>query len=330
MNSKEIKKVLKPNNNGLWTSLCMLLIALILIVVGTSLGELKDDKVAIDYGTLISSKQDKSGEYVKVNINYLPYLFAEENDNYGGKKYYIIFDQDGYPYIARLTDKTYQYLETKYDNQEPISYELKGYLFKQEKELKALAIDGHKEIFEDSQISENNYELYFGNCYIDETLTPSTGVEAITIGLGVGLIILSTVFFIIYIVSIIRFNHNIKKYNKDDLQYELAKNNTLYYKKLGLSLTDNYIISTMLGLDILKYDDIIWLYNENRRYNFVSIGWFLIARTNDKKMRQLACTFRDESLLIEIMNKIYEKNNKIMIGFTKENQKQYKELTKKK
>ena len=112
--------------------------------------------------------------------------------------------------------------------------------------------------------------------------------------------------------------------------YELAKESTMYFKKEEICLTDKYIISTFLGLNILKYDDIVWTYYEDRRYNFVSIGKYLIARTKNKKAYQIAYTFRNVDLLIEIMNKIHDKNDKVMVGFTKENQQAYKELTKKK
>ena len=323
MNNNESLKILKNSKKGLLISLGMLILSIILITLGTSLGVKAEDKVAKDYGALISSKQDNTDEYVKITIAYLPYLFAEESDDYGGKKYYIVFDNRDYPYIARLTDDTYKKLENLYDNNEEISYELKGYLFKQEKELRDLAIDAHKELFEDSEISEANYELYFGKSYLDETITPTTNLEAITIGIGVGLIFLSFFIFIFYIVSRIRFKKNIKKYSKEELEYELSKKDTLYFKKEHICLTDKYIISTLTGLDIL------WLYYENRRYNFISIGKYIIARTKNKKMISIAYTYGNEELLIEIMKKITEKNNNILLGFTKENQQKYNELIKK-
>ena len=330
MDNNESLKILKGNKKGLVVSLVILIISIFLIVFGSSLGTQDEDVVAKDYGELISSKQDNTNEYVKINIAYLPYLFASESDDYGGKKYYIVFDDNQYPYIVRLTDNTYNKLEQLYDNNEEISYEIKGYLFKQEKELKELAINAHKELFSDSEISEANYELYFGKSYLDETITPSTGVEAITIGVGVGLILLSFFIFIFYIVFKIRFKKNIKKYNKEELESELLKPNTLYFKKENICLTDKYVISTMAGLDVIKYEDILWLYYENRRYNFVSIGKYIIARTKDRKMMQIAYSYGNEELLIEIMKKIAEKNDQIMLGFTKENQQKYKELTKKK
>ena len=330
MNNNEALNILKRSKKGLLVVLVSLIIGIGLIVLGTSILNKEEEKIAKNYGALISSKTDNANEYVKVTISYLPYLFATKEDDYGDKNYYIIFDENDYPYIARLTDSTYKMLEKKYENNETISYEVSGYLFRQEKEMKPLAIDAHKEIFSDSMISEANYELYFGKCYLDETLTPSTGIEALSIGIGVGLLFLSFFAFIFYIVFAIRYKKNIRKYGKEILEAELLKPDTQYYKKAHICLTDKYVISTMSGLDVLEYKDILWLYYENRRYNFASIGKFIVARTANKKIVQLAYTYSNEDLLIEIMKKIKEKNEQILLGFTKENQEKYKELVKKK
>ena len=329
MNSNENLKILKGSKKGLLTTIITLIIGIALIVWGTSFENKKDDLVAKSYSELISHKKDEPKEYVSLTISYLPYLFAEKDDDYGGKKYYIVFDENDYPYIARLTDLTYNLLKLKYDNNQEISYKISGYLFKQEKEMKELAMDAHKEIFEDSMISEANYELYFGKCYLDETLTPSTGVEAFAIGIGFGSLLLSLFIFIIYIASRIKFKKSLKKYSREELESELLKPNVEYFKKANICLTDKYIISTMIGLDVIKYEDILWMYYENRRYNFVSIGKYIIARLKNKKMVQIAYTYGNEELLIEIMKKIKAKNEEILLGFTKENQERYKELTKK-
>ncbi len=329
MNNDENLKILKSNNKGLLITLITLIIGIALIVWGTSFENKEDDLVAKSYSELISSKKDEPKEYVNITIAYLPYLFAEETDDYGGKKYYIVFDNNDYPYIVRLTDTTYNILKLRYDNKQDISYEISGYLFKQQKEMKDLAIEAHKEIFEDSMISEANYELYFGKCYLDETLSPSTGIEALSIGIGIGLLILSFFIFIFYIVFKIKHKRSLKKYSREELESELLKPNVEYFKKANICLTDKYIISTMTGLDVIKYEDILWIYYENRRYNFVSIGKYIVARLKNKKMVQLAYTYNNEELLIEIMKKIKAKNEEIMLGFTKENQERYKELTKK-
>ena len=329
MSNSDVKKILKGSNKGLYVVFLSLIIGIILITWGSSFENKDEDLVAKSYSELIANKKDEVNEYVKINIAYLPYLFAEETDDYGGKKYYIVFDNNNYPYIVRLTDTTYKMLEKQYDNDEEISYEISGYLFKQQKEMKDLAIDAHKEIFSDSLISEANYELYFGKCYLDETLTPTTGVEAIMIGIGVGLLILSFIVFIFYIVFKIRFKKGIKKHSIEKLEAELMEPGVLYFPKERICLTDKHVISMMAGLDVIKYEDILWIYYENRNYNFVSIGKYIIARLKNKKMLQIAYSYGNEDLLIEIMKKIKEKNDEILLGFTKENQQKYKELIKK-
>lgn len=330
MNEMEAKKLLKGPKKDILTSIGLFILGIILIFVGVALEPSTEGIEATDYDTLIGNKADKEDAYAKVTIAYLPYLFAEETGEYGNKNYYIIFDKKGYPYIARLTDETYQKLEKLYDEGLEISYELKGYLFNQDAELKPLAINAHRKMFEDSEISEANYEMFFGKTYIDEVAKASSAGEIIFLTIGIVLSIIGVICFIVAVIAKIRFKSVLRKANKDDLLYELAKDSTMYFKKEEICLTDNYIISTFLGLNILKYDDIVWTYYEDRRYNFVSIGKYLIARTKNKKAYQIAYTFRNVDLLVEIMNKIHDKNDKVMVGFTKENQQAYKELTKKK
>lgn len=328
MNNNEALKLLKGNKKNILISMGVILLGIIAIFIGAGSSINPDDLTPVEYNTLISSKKDEPEQYATVGIKYLPYLFAEETTDYGSKKYYIVFDEFDYPYIARLKDETYQKLEKQYDNNEEINYNLKGFLYEQDEELKKLAIESHRELFEDSEITEANYELYFGKTYLDEDLVPQTAAEIIFLVIGIPLLFIGLICLIISIIAKLRFKKNIRKYNKDELEYELSKSSTLYFKKEEICLTDNYVISTFMGLDILKYEDILWLYVENRRYNFISIGKYLIARTKNKKIIQLAYSFRNEELLIQIMNKIAEKNNKIMLGFTKENNKSYKELIK--
>lgn len=161
MNEVEIKKLLNSPKKNILTSIGLFFLGLILIFVGSAFAPATEDLKPTDYDTLIGKKMDVADAYAKVTIAYLPYQFAEETTEYGTRKYYVIFDEKGYPYIARLTDETYKKLENLYDNNKEISYELVGFLVKQDSELKPLAIDAHKELFNDSEITEANYEMFF-------------------------------------------------------------------------------------------------------------------------------------------------------------------------
>ena len=323
-------KILKWNKKNLLISIGVILLGIVFIFVGAAFSIYPDDLTPVSYDELISTKSDEPEMYATVTIKYLPYLFAEETGEYSNNNYYIIFDEDNYPYIARLTDETYQLLEKKYDNGEDISFELNGFLYSQESKLKELALDAHKELFEDSEITIDNYEMYFGKTYLDENRVPSTLPEIIFVALGFVFSFIGFICFIVSIVSKIRFKKNLYQFNLDDLKYEVGKASAIYYKKQEVCLTDSYVISTFMGIDIIRYEDILWLYTENRRYNFISIGKYLIACTNKKKAIQLSYVYKNEVILNEIMQKIYEKNHKIMLGYNKENHSKYKELTKKK
>lgn len=329
MDSSEPLKMFEKGKKGLIISVLLFVLGIIFIILGSYLMNEKKDVVAKDYNYLISYNKDKSNEYVKLTITYLPYLFAEESGSYGNKKYYIVFDENDYPYIARLTDSTYKGLEIKYDKGEKISYELSGYLLKQEDKLKKLAIDAHREIFDDSKINESNYSSYFGNTYLDETYVPPTALSIISMVLGFILTPVCFVFIIFNIVSIIKTKKTIKKYGIEELKYQLLKSNSIFYKKQNICLTDKYLVTCFTGLNVINYEDILWLYYQNVSYNYVPVGKYLVAATVNKKRIRIAYSYKNAELLVEIMNKIQEKNNQIMLGFTKENQKKYKELIKK-
>ena len=319
----------KGLKNFLIVSIIMIITGVILLIIGIRIVDDNKNVAAKDYRTLINSKNDNSGEYVKINISFLPYLFAEETNNYGNIKYYIVVDDDFNYYITRLNDTTLEKLEKLYNNNEKISYELKGYLFSQNKEVKSLAIKTFKEIFLNDKINENNANEYIGKTYLDEVDRPGLTKKDLLIMLGSGSAIIGVMFVVISIIYIKKTNKTLKKFGKEKLYFELSKPSVIYYTKEEICLTDNYIISKLSGLNVIKYEDILWIYNENRMLNGVSIGFYLIARTKDNKIHQIAWSHFNEQIINEIISKIYEKNNNILVGFTDENENKYKNLIEK-
>ena len=319
----------KGLKNFLIVSIIMIITGVILLIIGIRIVDDNKNVAAKDYRTLINSKNDNSGEYVKINISFLPYLFAEEKNNYGNKKYYIVVDDNFNYFIVRLHDTTFEKLEKIYNNNEKISYELKGYLYSQNKEVKLLAIKTFKEIFLNDKINKSNANEYIGKAYLDEVDKPGLTKKDLLIMLGSGSVIIGVMFVVISIIYIKKTNKTFKKYGKEKIYFELSKPSTIYYTKEEVCLTDNYIISKLSGLNVIKYEDILWIYNENRMLNGVSIGFYLIARTKDNKIHQIAWSHFDEQIINEIADKIYDKNNNILIGFTNENDNKYKKLIEK-
>lgn len=321
---EEYKKILKPSKK----TLIVLIILVVLSIAGFVASEVmmkpsKNEKCT-SYDTLISLNQDEENKYAKVTMVDLPYEFATKKENGSTERYYFIVDENSYLYIVRLSPKTYQEIEKKYnEDKENFKYELKGYLFNTPSQLKKLAISGYNEgRTADQKISSSDFENYFGKTYMDDKITPNSDMATVFMMIGFFTSIFSTVTLVIYINSIIRSKLAIKKYGKEELELELSKDTISAYPKAKIYLTDKYIMSTINGLHVIEYENILWTYIEKRRQNGVTTAKFIIAATKAGKKYYVASNF-NEDILAEIITKIYEKNNQALVGFTAENRKEY-------
>lgn len=320
-------KILKTSKRPLIIIFMMFVISFVLFGYGAELDEKALSRTtAKDYNELIFNNQDVEEEYVEVTITDIPYGFAEGDDS---KKYYFVFDEYDYMYIVRLTDTTYSMLENMYnENSEEFSYTLKGFIFNDSQELKEIAISSYNESMEEVVVNNDNFSAYFGDTYLDEELTPYSDTSSMLYSIGIIIDMISFVLLILYIIRIILNKSTLKKYDKEDLEYELSKPSTIEYKKANIYLTDKYIISKVYGLTVVEYNELVWLYNLKRKYNGIPVGIYLMA-LDSKKIYQIAkinTSIKNEELLIEIMNKIKDKNPSIMLGYTEENRQKYKEI----
>lgn len=169
MEEREINKIFKPGKALLIVTLIFLIttLAVIGIAIYMRVEETKDPK---ELGELIENYEDKEGVYAKIDLAYLPYGFAEENNS---KYYYLAMDKDGYMYMVRITDRTYdELLKLSDEGKNEIEYELKGYTFDIPMDLKRLAVSAGNEVFENIELTLANIENYIGGVYIDETELP--------------------------------------------------------------------------------------------------------------------------------------------------------------
>lgn len=328
----DLEKFFKTKKNLLVIGLILVAIAVGLFIASWQMDKNKYEGVQMHtYNDLISKNEDEEGQLVKLEIADLPYLFASEEINNTTRKYYFAFDEYNYMYVIRITDDTYNKMEEQYNaNSENFKYVLKGYIYDDPSELKNLAISSYnKNISEDvEKLTLSNFRNYLGNTYLDETVTPTSNTVTTLTGIGIVVIIFSLIFIIIYVSQLARLKSTLKKYDIEELKNELSNTDIEEFDKQSIYLTDKYIISTLNGLDVLEYKDILWMYNEKRRQNGILLGIWIIVCTADKKRIQIASS-KKEDILIQIMEKIKEKNNDILLGFTSENNKAYKELVKK-
>lgn len=321
MNEKELKKIFKNNSKYLLTVVILFVVSIVMFAMSTPVEEEESPK---DYNDLIVDKQDQEGSYATVTIDSVPILFAT-NDY---ENYYIVMDTNNYMYLSRLTDDTYNKLEKEYSTNKSINYTLTGYLYNAPEELQKLAMDIYNEEMGEEIITKYNYHTYFGSTYLDETNNPNANDTLLAIGFI--LIIVSIIIFIVYLVNVIKTKKTYKKYSKEELTTILQESTTIAYPKAKVYLTSKYIISTSSGITVTKYEDLVWMYIQRRTYNFINIGTNLLGRTNNNKVVNLAVTYRNNYLLEEIISEIEKHNQNILIGYTKENSKAYRETVKNK
>lgn len=321
MNEKELKKIFKTNSKYLLTVVILFVVSIVMFAMSTPVEEEESPK---DYNDLIVDKQDQEGSYATVTIDSVPILFAT-NDY---ENYYIVMDTNNYMYLSRLTDDTYNKLEKEYSTNKSINYTLTGYLYNAPEELQKLAMDIYNEEMGEEIITKYNYHTYFGSTYLDETNNSNANDTLLAIGFI--LIIVSIIIFIVYLVNAIKTKKTYKKYSKEELTTILQESTTIAYPKAKIYLTSKYIISTSSGITVTKYEDLVWMYIQRRTYNFINIGTNLLGRTNNNKIVSLAVTYRNNYLLEEIISEIEKHNQNILIGYTKENSKAYRETVKNK
>lgn len=326
------KKIdLKSTKKWWFIFLGVFIVTLVCLFSFIKLDESSDasSKKAQNYNDLIVDGKDEEELVAEVTFVSEPYSFAVYEDDDVTLNYYMVFDENGYLYIVRLTDDTYSKIMSSYEsNPDEFSYTLKGYLFETEKDLKDLAIDYYNESYEEEIVNYDNFENYFGKTYLDETHTS----EDDSIGLLIGLTMLGGVFSIIFFVVCIAYSvttkKTLKKYSLEELEYEIGKASTISYSKLKLYITDKYIISHKDGLRVVAIDEIVWAYISTLRIQGLIKVNRLMVYKKDLKNDELSETLGKRELLVEILNILKEKNNNVMLGYTKENKEAFKQLKK--
>lgn len=329
MEEKEINKILKPGK-----VLLIVTIAFVLLTVGIFVAGFYENysakKNPKELGTLIRNDEEEEGQYVKLKMSYVPYVFAEEGTT-NPYYYYFAWDAEDYMYIVRLTDETYkQIADLKKEDSDTIEYELKGYTFKTPASLKKIAIEELNEIYENNEVTSSNFTEYFGKVYIDETEIPTnTSGDATLYGIGFCVGIFALMFVIIYVSRMkgtINFRKNPEKY--EELKEELASLTDNQYSKLKVYLTSKYIIAKSSAVIAIPYKDVIWEYTTIHYRNGVAMNKSLTICTSNKKKIVIATSGPNDTDIDEMMVEIQDRNENVKIGYTKENRQYYRDYRK--
>jgi len=320
---KEFKRV---NNN--------LIVAIVCIVLGflcLGIGYYNQNRVPknTEYLNDIIESDREEREDIKANVkvSIKPVLFAKLNNS--NKKLYITADENYY-YIISLTENQYNELIKNNLEKEPVT--IYGKTKTISSDIKRLAKNYYNQAVEkDLQITDDEkFFNTFGDIYLDSTNENIT--STILYIIGALSIFVGWCFFIIFIVQKINLNRTFKKIDDEELrkiENEIADKDAFHYEKARLILTKNYIISFLSGFRALQYKDIIWIYEYRLRQYGITTQKSIMVMDKTGKVKPIitldGVTKKSKLVFDEIAETIVNKNDKILVGYNKENKKKIKE-----
>lgn len=323
--NERLKKITKKTRNSLLYAILFFVLGILCFGWAYYISDNTKDTGATLH-ELIYNGSTKEKQIVDLTVTEVPFVFAEYEDDLTSPKYYFLMDEE-YLYIGYLDYATYQKLNQEDINENPIT--IKGVTKTIPDDVIDIAIDVYNDELEEEFLTKENYKGYIGEICID---TVSDLVD------NVFQIILGILFLLTSIIYLIVYFHRNRKFKKlkentmfwEQIKTELDSNETVEYSKFGLYLTPNYIIDGLKGITMIPYEDIIWLYLHEQKYNGITCNRHLKVITKDKRKFQIAGLSgihpKMRNSYTEIMEHIYEKNQSMLVGYTKENQKQVKDL----
>lgn len=309
-------------------------ISIIFIIIGFGCYEWKksiiNDKYMDNLGTIILKNQDMEDRLTYIYVNEIPLKFAVNSNN--DDAYYFVFDEK-YMYVAYMKNSDYEKLNKKDINKNPVK--IMGVTKRPVDDVKELAIDVYNNyiITDDSnKIDMDDYNNYFGDVYLDTTVSYNEGV-GIPFTLEITFFILGGFILLLISFSYVKFNKNIKELNDDVakmLDKEMNDDNAIYYSKFHLYLTSNYIIIMSNSFIYFKYYDILWIYTRFIKRNGVKQSKYMRIVLKNMKCYDICnvnTLFKKGKVLYdEVWESFVDKNNSILVGYTRENIYKVKEI----
>lgn len=274
---------------------------------------------------IINEKTEKDYKSAYINNVSNPVKFAIDKEN--NNAYYIVNDGK-YLYVIYMNEAKYQSII-----QNKSEVKIEGITKYPTKDVKELAIEKfNDDKDEDDKISLVDYDNYFGDVYLDMEESESS-IAIFQIFLVVITIIPGIIIFIVNLAKIINFNKIKSKYSIKELDNEMNDKNSFYYNKANLYLTPNYIINFSGKLFIIKYIDIDWIYPNITKTNGIKTARSIILITKENKTYIISnlsnITRKSKEIYDEIWDTIVSKNSDMLVGYTEENIKAYKDKKRK-
>lgn len=267
------------------------------------------------------------GVYASIEVASFPYAFAEQDDT--TNKYYFVFDKEDLMYIAYLTDVQYNRLFDNATAENPII--ISGMTTSIPEDVRKLAIEMYNQEYGEKFLTDENFNDYLGTIYLDTLSKPNDPTTQIILsiifsGLAIG-------FFTGGIIKRKNILKKVQSFSEDDwknMESELENNDTICYPTSSVYFSKNYIYNLKNGIDIFSYEDVLWMYPFFVKHYGITTSKSILLVTKDTIKHRIfeisGFSKKEKQDYEKIMNYIYDKNKNIVIGYTKENVQQMKDL----
>ena len=176
-----------------------------------------------------------------------------------------------------------------------------------------------------------DYGTYFGTSYLNAAGSPHSGDTAM-------LAVMAGVLALIGVILLLTANSTKKKtdraiealggYGVEQAAAELEAPTTERVGRDALRLGETHLFGKRRGL-LLRYDQVVWAYQQVQRTNFIVTGRNLLLGDEDGNLT-VAASFgrKGEEQITELMRRIAMKNPGVLLGFSADNQKIWRERAK--
>lgn len=321
---KTVRKYIAP---GAWmsvTGIAALILAVVLTVIGVGMDSSVDTSQAELFHPLYS--QTGTLGYLDI-VGVSDWIYQYDDDIY-----YAAEDADGYLYTVQLSrtqfakmakQNTYWFRESDTEAA-PEPYRLYGM-------VRRISTTTKQNLSEWWEVTQDEYEDYFGTLFLDGTTTPQMRDS--------GMVVFAAMMAFMYALIVLAISLPVQSAARKSLKHleeqgqleraaeELAGSaGALVIGKNRAVLTQNFLFGRKTGV-AAEYRDILWCYKKTMRYNFVAVNDSLILNTRTRKNLQginMGGVDRNNEPSQAMMT-IYQHNDRLLVGFTKENKKAYKE-----
>ncbi len=329
VNNKELKKSLHKNFITLAISVLFLIFTISCFLITNYLNE-KDKDNSIYLNEVIMDMANKPNVKSYLDVYALEILVAKSNTA-KDLSIYIASDDKLY-YLVAIDSKTHDKIKNSDLNQKP--YRLYGTTVTTDQEIKRIIEEAYNLNVENEKdkLTDDNFADMYGGVYLDATITNETG-DTLLIFAGITgfLSILTLIAFITNTLSTKKVLKNLTDEDLQKIEKEIDDESTIKYPKYHLMLTKNYIINTSNKLRITKYSDLIWIYEHKLKQKGITTNKSLAAMTTTGKtiyLVELSGSKKMDNILNEISTKIINTNKNILVGYTKENIEESKNILK--